>query len=147
MGADAPVEALGYFERAMVLLDTLPDTEINRRRRLALVADQIVVFQNLFRMQQYYELLTQYEPLAVELNDPALLGPVIQQIGHCDWTFGGFEHAHNRFATAAKRRLAAGRARAHTRRTAGVEKKASTKKKPAIRRAKIPRRGGGIVTG
>ena len=35
MGADAPVEALGYFERAMALLDTLPDTEISRRRRLA----------------------------------------------------------------------------------------------------------------
>ena len=53
-------------------------------------------------MQQYYELLTRYEPLAVELNDPALLGPVIQQIGHCDWTFGRFEQAHTRFATAAK---------------------------------------------
>jgi tetratricopeptide (TPR) repeat protein len=101
MSADAPIEAKGYFDRAMALLDTLPDTETNRRRRLALLADQIVVFQNLFHMQEYYELLTRYEPVAVELNDPALLGPLIQQIGHCDWTFGRFDQAHRRFAAAA----------------------------------------------
>jgi tetratricopeptide (TPR) repeat protein len=102
MSADAPVEAKGYFERAMALLDTLPETETNRRRRVALLAGQIVVFQNLFRMQEYYELLTRYEPIAVELNDPTLLGPLIQQIGHCDWTFGRFDQAHERFAAAAE---------------------------------------------
>ena len=86
----------------MALLDALQDIEANRRRRLALLADQIVVFQNLFRMQEYYELLTRYEPVAVELGDRALLGPVIQQIGHCDWTFGRFEQARGRFAAAAE---------------------------------------------
>jgi tetratricopeptide (TPR) repeat protein len=101
MGADAPVEAKSCFERALALLDTLPDNEVNRRRRLALLADQIVVFQNLFSMQEYHELLIRYEPVATELGDPALLGPVIQQIGHCDWTFGRFDAAHRRFAAAA----------------------------------------------
>jgi len=102
MSADAPIEAKGYFERAMELLDALPDTEANQRRRLALLADQVVLFQNLFQMQEYYELLTRYEPVAIELNDPTLLGPLVQQIGHCDWTFGRFERAHRRFARAAE---------------------------------------------
>ncbi len=102
MSADALIEARDYFDRAMELLDALPDTAQNRRRRLALLANQIVAFQNLFQMREYYELLTRCEPMAVELNDPALLGPVIQQIGHCDWTFGRFEQAHKRFAAAAQ---------------------------------------------
>jgi tetratricopeptide (TPR) repeat protein len=102
MKADAPVEAKAYFERALHLLEGLPAIEANRRRQIALLADQIVVFQNLFKMQEYYDLLTRYEPIAVELNDPALLGPLIQQIGHCDWTFGRFEQADRRFKVAAQ---------------------------------------------
>jgi tetratricopeptide (TPR) repeat protein len=101
MKADAPMEAKGYFERAMALLDTLPDNDLNRRRRLTLLASQIVLFQNLFQMQEYFELLTRYEPVAHELNDASLLGPIIQQLGHCDWTFGRFVDAHRRFEEAA----------------------------------------------
>lgn len=102
MNASAPVEALGYFEQAMALLDTLADSEANRRRRVALLADQIVVFQNLFKMDKYHELLTRYEPVANELGDPALLGPLTLQVGHCDWTFGRFEQARQRFLKAAE---------------------------------------------
>jgi tetratricopeptide (TPR) repeat protein len=99
--ADAPVEAKGYFQRAMALLDTLPESEPNRRRRLTLLAGQIVLFQNLFQMQEYYDLLARYEPIAKELGDAALLGSIVQQLGHCDWTFGRFERAHERFTEAA----------------------------------------------
>jgi class 3 adenylate cyclase/tetratricopeptide (TPR) repeat protein len=100
IGASALVEAKGYFERAMELLDRLPDTEANRRRRVSLLSDQIIMFQNLFQMSEYYGLLRRFEPVANDLGDPALLGPFIQQIGHCDWTFGRFEEARRRFAEA-----------------------------------------------
>jgi class 3 adenylate cyclase/tetratricopeptide (TPR) repeat protein len=108
MAADAPVEAQAYFARALSLLESQPDSEATRRRRIGLLAEQIVVFQNLFRMQEYYDLLTRYEPIALELDDPALLGPLVQQIGHCDWTFGRFEQAERRFQAAARMLEAAG---------------------------------------
>ena len=97
MNANALTEAKGYFQQAMSLLDRLPGSEINQRQRLSLLTDQIVMFQNLFQMQEYYELLTRYEPVARALGDPALLGPLTLQIGHCDWTFGRFEQARERF--------------------------------------------------
>ena len=98
--ASALVEAKGYFGRAMELLDNLPDTEANRRRRIALLAEQIVMFQNLFQMGEYYDLLRRFEPVANDLGDPTLLGPFVQQIGHCEWTFGQFGDAQERFAVA-----------------------------------------------
>jgi predicted ATPase len=38
--ANALQEAMGYFEQATAVLDLLPDTTVNRRRRISLIVDQ-----------------------------------------------------------------------------------------------------------
>ena len=67
-------EALGYFYEALAILEDLPDSEDNRRRRLTLVLDQTGGFHYLHRHVEYYELLLRHEPLALEQSDPGLVG-------------------------------------------------------------------------
>jgi hypothetical protein len=59
---------MAYFNRAMKLLDTLPETDLNRKRRISLLVNQEVVFLLLFKLPEYYDLLIHYEPLAVGLD-------------------------------------------------------------------------------
>src|SRR6185436_10007271 len=59
-------EALGYFYEALAILEDLPDSEDNRRRRLMLVLDQTGGFHYLHRHVEYHELLLRHEPLALE---------------------------------------------------------------------------------
>jgi len=67
-------DAMAYFDEAMKLLDTMPETDENRRRRISLLLNQHVVFLLLFKYPDYHDLLTQYEPMAIKLDDPGLLG-------------------------------------------------------------------------
>ena len=74
-------EALGYFYEALAILEDLPDSEDNRRRRLTLVLDQTGGFHYLHRHVEYHELLLRYEPLALEQSDPGLTGRSINAWG------------------------------------------------------------------
>ena len=47
-------EALGYFYEALAILEDLPDSEENRRRRLTLVLDQTAGFHYLNRHEEYH---------------------------------------------------------------------------------------------
>ena len=62
-GQHAMEEALGYFYEALAILEELPDSEENRRRRLLLVLDQTGGFHYLHRHEEYQELLLRHEPL------------------------------------------------------------------------------------
>jgi class 3 adenylate cyclase/DNA-binding SARP family transcriptional activator/tetratricopeptide (TPR) repeat protein len=86
-------EALGYFYEALAILEELPDSEENRRRRLTLVLDQTSGFHYLHRHEEYYELLLRHEPLALEQRDPGLQGAFYQRLGHRQSVFGEFEQA------------------------------------------------------
>jgi tetratricopeptide (TPR) repeat protein len=86
-------EAKVYFDEAMLLLDELPDTESSRRRRIDLLNHQFFVFQLLFRLPEYYELLNRYKSMAIELNDGKLLGPLYAGMGTMEWWFGYFDQA------------------------------------------------------
>src|SRR2546430_12660666 len=55
-------EALGYFYEALAILEDLPGSEDNRRRRLTLVLDQTAGFHYLHRHADYYELLLRHNP-------------------------------------------------------------------------------------
>ena len=81
-------EALGYFYEALAILEDLPDSEDNRRRRLTLVLDQTSGFHYLHRHVEYYELLLRHEPLALEQSDPGLVGAFYQRVGHRQFVFG-----------------------------------------------------------
>jgi transcriptional regulator with AAA-type ATPase domain/tetratricopeptide (TPR) repeat protein len=89
--ANAMVEAKTYFDEAMKLLDGLPDTEANRRRRIALLVKQWLVFWLLFIYTEYYQLLERYEDMVVALGEPAALGAFYTRLGHCQWVLGELE--------------------------------------------------------
>jgi tetratricopeptide (TPR) repeat protein len=55
--------------------------------------NQWAVFQLLFREPEYYDFLTQYEPMAVKLDNPWLLGALYAQMGRCEWVFGNQQKA------------------------------------------------------
>jgi class 3 adenylate cyclase/tetratricopeptide (TPR) repeat protein len=90
---NAMEEAEAYFDHAMELLDTLPETEENRRRRIALLVNQWIVFMLLIKMSEYYDLLTRYEPMARGLGNPELLGAFCGRLGHCHYVFSHYDQA------------------------------------------------------
>jgi tetratricopeptide (TPR) repeat protein len=93
MQMNAMVEAKGFFLEAIRWLDTLSATPAHRRRRVALVAEQFLSFFLLYQMEEYYEYLTRFEPLAEELDEPRLLGTYYASMASCQWFFGDFDRA------------------------------------------------------
>jgi predicted ATPase len=83
--ANAMEEAKGYFDEAMLLLDTLPETEHNQHRRIALLVNQKMVMVLLFKFAEYYDLLTCYEAMAVRVRELRLLGAYYARMG---WVSG-----------------------------------------------------------
>jgi len=90
---NAMEEAIAYFYDALRTLETLPDTDRNRRRRLRLVFDQTGEFHFLHRHREYHDLIRRHEPLVLELGDDALLGAYYARLGHRQWTFGEISEA------------------------------------------------------
>jgi tetratricopeptide (TPR) repeat protein len=84
-------EALDYFYEALAILEDLPDSEDNRRRRLTLVLDQAGGFHYLHRHVDYYELLLRHEPLALEQSDSGLFGAFYERLAHRQMAFGEYE--------------------------------------------------------
>ncbi len=81
-------EAKAYFHKIMNLLDTLPDTKENKERRISLLVKQSWVFTLLFTKTEYYDLLTRYKAMAVELGDQEILGGFYVRLGSCEGWHG-----------------------------------------------------------
>ncbi len=107
---NAMAEAKAHFVEAMRLLDGLPDTEANRRRRVALLANQFLVFFLLFELVRHYEDLTRFEPIAVALGEPSLLGAYYGSMAWYEYGLGRFQQAIDTGTRAAERCEAAGNA-------------------------------------
>jgi class 3 adenylate cyclase/tetratricopeptide (TPR) repeat protein len=105
---NAMEEAKAYFEEAMAHLDTLPENEENRQLRISLLVNQGEVFLLLAKTSEYYDLLTRYEPMAIELGNQALLGALYSRTGCCDFEFGHFDHGIKRLTKASELCEAAG---------------------------------------
>jgi len=105
---NAMEEAKAYFDEAMALLDTLPETEENRQRRISLLVNQGEVFLLLAKTSEYYNLLTRYEPMAVDLGNQALLGALYSRMGFLDNDLGHFDQGIERLTKAAELCEAAG---------------------------------------
>ncbi|KPK21215.1 MAG: hypothetical protein AMK69_22260 [Nitrospira bacterium SG8_3] len=95
-------DAKAYFEKAMKILDTLPGSEKNQEKRLSLLVDQAMVFHLLSRDQEYYDLLTKYEPIAAKVENAGLVGAFYGRLGLCEHTFGYFDQATQTLTNAAK---------------------------------------------
>jgi predicted ATPase len=72
--ASAVAEAKGYFDAAMRLLDTLPETEGNQRRCIALLGNQVSSMVRLLKLQEYHDLLVRYRGMVLGLDNPGLAG-------------------------------------------------------------------------
>jgi hypothetical protein len=101
--ANAMEEAKRYFDDAMMLLDTLPETERNQYRRIALLVNQQTVMFLLFKYPEYYDLLTRYEAVAIRVGDQGLLGAFYARLGWGEYGFGYFNQAIQTLAKAAER--------------------------------------------
>jgi len=77
----------------MALLDGMPDTQDSRRRRVALIANQWMVFWLLFRVREYYDLLVRHQDMAYELGESSLLAHFALNLGHIQTLFGQLEEA------------------------------------------------------
>ena len=87
-------EAKAYFDEAMRLLDSLPETTANQRRRIALLVDnQGYIFMQLLKMPEFFNLLERYHSTAVGLGDTWLLGNFFGCVGYCQWLFGHIDEA------------------------------------------------------
>jgi tetratricopeptide (TPR) repeat protein len=86
-------EAKAYFDSAMELLDTLPETKPNKQRRINFLVNQRFVFSTLLNSLGYYDLLTRYKSMAIGLDNSKLLGPFYARLGHCEFMFGYLDQA------------------------------------------------------
>jgi len=107
---NAMEEAKAYFDEVMELLDILPDTEENRQRRISLLANQIAVFDQLFKHLEYFDLLTRYDSMAKSLGSSELVGAFNARLGYCEWASGNFDKAIQRLTKAAELCEASGNA-------------------------------------
>jgi tetratricopeptide (TPR) repeat protein len=105
---NAMEEAKTCFDEAMEHLDKLPETENSRQRRISLLANQVTVFDQLFKIPEYYELLTHYEPMASALHNPEPLGAFYVGLGRCEYSFGYFDQAIQTLGRAAELAEASG---------------------------------------
>jgi len=101
-------EALAYYEEAMKLLDSLPESQANQERRISLLVNQWVVFELLLKFRAYQELLIRYERAAAGLKNQGLSGTFYARIGHCEWWFGHFRQSIQTLTKAVKLCEAAG---------------------------------------
>ena len=90
---NAMEEAKAYFEQAMKLLDTLPENGVNREQRISLIVNQWLVFTLLYQLPEYYDLLTRYEQMAIDLGNQELLGGFFLGMGQCQWWVGNYDQA------------------------------------------------------
>jgi class 3 adenylate cyclase/tetratricopeptide (TPR) repeat protein len=86
-------DAKSYFEAAMKILDTQPDTEVNRQRRINILANQWIVFTLLFRMPDYYDLLIRYEQMAADSKNLGPRARFLYALGGCQWWLGNYDQA------------------------------------------------------
>jgi tetratricopeptide (TPR) repeat protein len=99
---NAMEEAKAYFDKAMALLDTLPETEENQHWRISLLVSQGETFMLLLKIPEYYDLLTRYEPTAIGLGNPELLGAFYSRLGQCEFSFGHCDNAIHTLGKAAE---------------------------------------------
>jgi len=74
-------EAKAYFDNAMKFFDEAPVTPELSHRRISLLVNQLWVFLQLAKHSEYYELLTRFQSMAVELNDKGLVGQSFGRMG------------------------------------------------------------------
>lgn len=93
VNSNAVEEAKTYFDECMKVLDTVPTTPRNRERRMCLLVKSFVMFQLLLQTPQYYELLSRYDSIVVELDNTRLVGEFYASKAWCQVMYGSYHQA------------------------------------------------------
>jgi len=91
--ANAMEEAKVYFDKAMELLNIMPDIDRNQEKRISLLVNQRFVFEQLIQINEYYNLLTHYEPVAAKIDNIDLASGIYTRMGVCEVQFAMFDKA------------------------------------------------------
>jgi len=102
--ANAMEDAKAYFDKALELVEALPETEETRERRVSLVVNQSNVFFLLLKFTEYHDLLVHYESLAARLHNPGVRGAFYARLGWYESTLGWFDQAIQTLTKAAQLR-------------------------------------------
>jgi class 3 adenylate cyclase/tetratricopeptide (TPR) repeat protein len=93
--SNAVAEAYQHLARATELLSRLPATPGHQRTGIRLLCDNVIVFQLLFRYEEYYARLAEALPVAASVS-PELEGMILNRLGHMEWAFCDLEAARSR---------------------------------------------------
>jgi class 3 adenylate cyclase len=86
-------EAKIYFDKAMQLLDSQPESSLNQEQRISMIVNQMIVFELLLNIPEYYDLLIRYKPMAQKSGNQGNLGAFYSRIAECEWWFGDYHKA------------------------------------------------------
>jgi class 3 adenylate cyclase/tetratricopeptide (TPR) repeat protein len=84
--SNAVADAYQSLVRALDLLEGLPPTSEHRATFVRLLCENVLVFQLLFRYEEYYGRLQDALPAATAVS-PELEGMVLNRLGHMEWAF------------------------------------------------------------
>jgi class 3 adenylate cyclase/tetratricopeptide (TPR) repeat protein len=90
---NAMEDAKAYFDQAMQLLDNLPDTKENRTRRISIIVYNFDVFDLLFKLTEYHEILNRYKHMLEGFEPSELPGAFYARLGYCECYTGKIDQA------------------------------------------------------
>jgi len=90
---NAMEDAKAYFDHAMQLLDNLPYTKENRTRRISIIVYNFDVFELLFKLTEYHEILKRYKHMLEEFETSELPGAFYARLGYCECNIGKIDQA------------------------------------------------------
>ncbi len=103
VSAFAVSDALAFYRRAMSILETIPDTQENRERRIALTLGQKLVYALCnYNIVEFYRLLKRFEKEVPHTGNPALQGSYYESIAMCEFCFGNLKSALEKALAAAE---------------------------------------------
>ncbi len=91
--ANSLEEAMATFDKAMELLDELPDTRETREKRISLLTNQSNVFFLLLKFTEYRDLMDRYEAVAAGLENEGVCAAFYSRLGWFQATLGDFDQA------------------------------------------------------
>ncbi len=94
-------EAKASFLQALELLEGLPSSEENQQRIISMLVNQGKVFMLLLEIPEYYDLLSRFEEMTIELKNQSLQGAFHSRMGFCEFGLGRFDQAIDTLTKAA----------------------------------------------
>jgi class 3 adenylate cyclase/tetratricopeptide (TPR) repeat protein len=84
--SNAVAEAYQSLTRAFELLQRLPATPEHQATYVSLLCENVIVYQLLFRYEEYYGRLREALPVAAAVS-PELEGMILNRLAHMEWAF------------------------------------------------------------